>query len=119
MVPLTHISRPPRVFLRLWALVLLAPMAWSTASGILYSLVDETCISGSRAAPAWIAGCSLLLAALPGALAWSWRRSANLADASGERTRFMLDLAIGASFLFTLVMVVTALPIAFLDACRT
>jgi hypothetical protein len=118
MVPLTHISRPPRVFLRLWVLVLLAPTAWATAFGILFSLVDETCVSGSRVAQAWIAGSCLLLAALPGLLAWSWRRTANLTDTAGERTRFMLDIAIGGSVLFTLVMLVTSVPIAFLDPCR-
>jgi len=114
-----HLSRPPRVFLRLWVLVLLAPVAWSTAFGILYSLVDETCISGSRVAPAWVAISCLLLAALPGLVAWSWYRRANLATAAGERTRFMLVLAMGGSLLFTLLMVVTSIPIAFLDPCRT
>jgi hypothetical protein len=119
MVPLTHISRPPRVFLRLWVLVLLAPLAWSTAFGLLFSLVDETCVSGSRLAPGWVVASCLLLAALPGLLAGSWRRSVALHDAAGERTRFMLDLAIGGSVLFTLVMLVMAVPIAFLDPCRT
>ena len=119
MVPLTHVSRQPRVLLRLWTLVLLAPVSWSTAFALLYSLVDETCVSGSRVASGWVAGVCLVLAALPGLLAWPWRRSADLANASAQRTRFMLDLAIGGSLLFTLVMFVTAVPIAFLDPCRT
>jgi hypothetical protein len=119
MVPLTHISRQPRMLLRLWVLLLLAPLAWATAFGLLFSLVDETCISGSRLAPGWVAGVCLSLAALPGLLAWPARRSTNLATAAAERTRFMLEVAIGGSLLFTLVMVVTAVPIAFLDPCRT
>jgi len=119
MVPLTHVSKQPRVLMRLWVLVLLAPVAWSTAFGMLISLTNETCMSGSRVAPGWVAGISLVLAALPGLLAWPWRRSTNLEDAAAQRTRFMLDLAIGGSLLFTLVMIVTAVPIAFLDPCRT
>lgn len=119
MVPVTHIARQPGVLARLWVLVLLAPVAWSTAFGVLYSLVDETCVSRSRLASGWVAGVCLVLAALPGLLAWGWRRTANLVDASSERVRFMLDLAIGGSLLFTLVMVLTAVPIAFLDPCRT
>jgi hypothetical protein len=119
MVPLTHVSKPPRVNLRLWLLLLLAPVSWSTAFGVLFSLVDETCTTGSRVAPGWVAGTCLVLAALPGLMAWPWRRSANLATPSGERTRFMLEIAIGASLLFTLVMIVTTVPIAFLDPCRT
>ena len=119
MVPLNHLAHPPREHLRLWGLVLLAPLAWSTAFGVLFSLVDETCTNASRLAPGWVAAICLVLAAVPGIVAWRWRRRTHLATDAAERVRFMLDVAIGGSVLFTLVMMVTAAPIAFLDPCRT
>jgi hypothetical protein len=118
MVPLTHISHP-REFLRLWVLFLLAPCSWAAALGTLYSLVGETCMSGSRTAAWAVAIGSIVLAALPGLVAWPRRRSANLVTAASERTRFMLDVAIGGSVLFTLVTLLSAAPIAlFIDPCR-
>jgi len=120
MVPLTHISHPPREYLRLWTLFLLAPSSWAAALGMLFSLVDETCVSGSRTAQWGVAVASIVLAALPGLVAWPWRRTANLATAASERTRLMLDVAIGGSVLFTLVTLLSAAPIAmYVDPCRT
>ncbi|HUQ12613.1 MAG TPA: hypothetical protein VM146_20065 [Steroidobacteraceae bacterium] len=119
MVPLTHEAHQPRELLRLWTLFLLAPCTWATSLGMLFSLVDETCVSGSRTASWVVAIGSVVLAALPGLLAWPWRRSANLATPAHERTRLMLDVAIGGSVLFTIVTLLAAVPIAFLDPCRT
>ena len=118
MVPLTHIGKP-RALLRLWVLVLLAPVAWVTALSVLFSLTNEACISGSRSHMWWVALGCIALAALPALLAWPSRRIHDSGAAESERARFMLELATGASALFALVTLLTAVPIALLDSCRT
>jgi hypothetical protein len=111
MVSLTHA--------RLWLVVLLAPLSWAAALAALFSLTNETCVSGSRDAALAVACAGILFAALPAAPAWLWRRRVAGDSRSGERTRFLLELATGGSVLFTLVTLLTAIPVAFLDPCRT
>jgi hypothetical protein len=111
MVSLTHA--------RLWLVVLLAPVSWSAALGVLFSLTNETCISGSRDPALAVACAAVLLAALPAAPAWLWRRQVANDSPPAERTRFLLELATGGSVLFTLVTILTAIPVVFLDPCRT
>jgi hypothetical protein len=108
-----------RVLTLLWVAALLAPASWAAALGILFSLTDETCVSGSRAMMSVVASMCVVLAAAPAVIAWPWRQSVSPATAAGERTRFMLGIAVGGSLLFALVTLLTAVPIVFLDPCRT
>jgi hypothetical protein len=65
-----------------------------------------------------VASC-IALAAVPGLIAWPWRRRFPSGTDGGERARFMLDVGVGCSLLFTLVTVLSAVPVAWLDPCRT
>jgi hypothetical protein len=109
----------PRALLESWLTVLLAPVSWAAALGILYSLVDETCASHARGEMVAVAVTCLALAIAPAPIAWRWRRKLDDATSSAQRARFMLELATGASVLFALVTLISAIPIALLDPCRT
>lgn len=109
----------PRALFESWLAVLLAPVAWASALGILYSLLDETCARGGRGEMVAVAIGCLVLAFMPAPVAWTWRRRIDGATSAGGRARFMLEVAGGASLLFTLVTLITAIPIALLDPCRT
>jgi len=109
----------PRALLEAWISLLLAPVAWAVSLGVLYSLTDETCAHDGRGTLLAIAGACIALAAAPAPLAWHWRRRLSGTTASEERARFMLQISSGCSLLFTLVTIFNAVPIAFLDPCRT
>jgi hypothetical protein len=109
----------PRLLTLLWVAVLLPPTAWSTMLGIQFSLVDERCVSGMRGPMPVVAMLAIALALLPGVLAWPRWRAIEVASAAAERTRFMLGLALGSSAIFTLVTMLSAVPVWFLDPCRT
>ena len=112
------LKRPPLLTL-LWVAVLLPPAAWAGMLGIQFSLVDERCVSGMRGPMPIVAILAIVLALLPGVLAWPRWRRIEVTSAAAERTRFMLGLALGASAIFTLVTMLSAVPVWFLDPCRT
>jgi hypothetical protein len=116
---MTDSSSRPRALVEAWTAVLLAPLAWSAALGILYSLTDETCARGQRGTMWAVALGCVALSLLPAPIAWTWRRRVASDGEVAERVRFMFDVALGTSALFTLVLVVTAVPIAMLESCRT
>ena len=109
----------PRALLEAWLTVLLAPVSWAAALGILYSLIDETCANHGRGEMVGVSVACLALAIVPAPIAWRWRRHIDGTTSSGQRARFMLELAAGASLLFALVTLISAVPIALLDPCRT
>lgn len=109
----------PRTLTALWFAALGGPLAWALAFGWMLALVDEACVAHSRAALWPGAGAGILLAALPGLLAWRALRRVDGTTGEGERTRFMLGLAIGGSAIFLLVMLLTSAPLFLLAACRT
>jgi hypothetical protein len=109
----------PRTLVWLWITWLLAPLAWALSLGLSFSLIDETCITRSRVAMALVAAISIVLAAAPAAIAWPWRGRIAAATPAGERMRFMLAVAAGGSVLFALVNLLAAVPVIFLDPCRT
>jgi hypothetical protein len=119
MVSLIQDPRRPRALLGLWLLFLGAPMAWAAALGVLFSLTDETCVSGHRDAQWLSAALGLALAVLPGLVAWPLWRKLLPSTRAAERARFMLGVALGGSVLFTLVMLVSMVPVGLLDPCRT
>jgi succinate dehydrogenase hydrophobic anchor subunit len=116
---MTRVPNDPRTLTRTWSVVLLAPAAWAASLGILYSLTDEVCAHGGRAAMATVSMLCLALAAAPAPIAWWRRRKIAGNTAAGERLRFLLEVALGGSVIFTLVTLVSALPVFWMGACRT
>jgi hypothetical protein len=120
MVFLTSIeSARPSALLRAWVLLLLAPCTWAAALGILFSLTDETCVSGSRSAMWLVAVSCVVLTAVPAVVAWRLKRAIHSSSDAAERARFMMGVAVGGSLLFALVTLISAVPIGLLDPCRT
>jgi hypothetical protein len=109
----------PRLLVRHWIALLLAPVSWAAALGILFSLNDEACKRGSHAAMLGIAGICVLMAAAPAPWAWWQRRAFDESTSAGARARFMLGVATGASIIFALVLSMMTIPVLFLSACRT
>jgi hypothetical protein len=103
---------------RQWLVLLLPPVAWCTALGALFSVTDESCARGSHAALWIIVAVCVLLASAGVPVAWRERRQAG-EEGDVDRTRFMMELALGLSALFTLIVVMNAIPILLLSPCRT
>jgi hypothetical protein len=112
------LSRPP-VLTLLWLALLLPATAWAAMLGIQFSLTDERCVSGVQWPMQIIAIIAVVVALVPGVLAWPRWRAIEAGSASADRTRFMLGLAVGSSAIFTLVTLLSAVPVWFLDPCRT
>jgi hypothetical protein len=108
----------PRSLRRQWTALLLAPVAWVAALGILFPLTHDACVRGSRTALWIITGACVVAALAGGALAWRERRIA-AGHAIADRARFLMQVALGASALFLIVLLVMAVPVSMLGACRT
>ena len=116
---MTRACSQPRTFMLSWLTLLVAPIAWATALGVLWSLTDESCVHQTRTA-LWVsAGVSVLIAGVPAPLAWLRRRRLNAGSAAGERFRFMLEAAAGVSLIFALTLLLSAASILLLNPCRT
>jgi hypothetical protein len=115
MTPFTQ----PRALVEAWISVLLAPIAWATALGGLYSLTDETCSHPGRIPMGALAAACLVLTLIPAPIAWLRGRRTPADTSAGERARFLFHTAMGLSALFALVTLMTAVPIFWLDPCRT
>jgi hypothetical protein len=109
----------PRGLTMLWGVVLLAPFAWAASLGLMFALTERACVSGSRVSLLVTAVLAVALAAAPGVVVWGLRGRTSVGDDAHERARFQLGLAAGGSAIFTLVTVVSAVPIFLLHACRT
>ena len=109
----------PAVLARLWIAILLPPTAWAAMLGMQFSLTNERCVSDLRWPMHLIAIVAVIVAILPGVLAWPRWRAVEPASAAEERTQFMLGLAVGSSAIFSLVTLLSAVPVWLLDPCRT
>ena len=109
----------PRALALSWFMLLLAPVSWAAALGILWSLTDETCARGHRGPMLGVAVLCVLLAFAPAPVGWIRRRSVDAASAAGQRLRFMLTVAAGGSAIFALTMLLTTASILLLSPCRT
>ena len=117
---MTREELSPATLALLWVAVLLAPSAWAAMLGVQFSLTDEGCVSGVRAPMHAVAIAAVVLAILPAVLAWPRWRAIEATSAQPERTtRFMLGLAVGSSLIFGLVTLLSAVPVWFLESCRT
>jgi hypothetical protein len=118
---MVSVSHPvsARTLVGAWALLLLPPLSWAAALGVQFSLTDETCVTGSRSG-LWVAALtSLLVSAIPGFIAVRWRSSVSAGEAAGDWLRFLLAAAAMGAAIFTLVNLLSAVPIVWLDSCRT
>jgi hypothetical protein len=109
----------PHIFGLSWLTLLLAPIAWAAALGILWSLTDEACSKGSRDAMWLTAGVCVLVACAAAPFAWLRRRRLDGSQAAGERYRFMLEAAAGVSLIFALTLLLSMASILLLSPCRT
>jgi hypothetical protein len=109
----------PAVLASQWAAILVPPAAWAAMLGAQYSLTHARCVSGLQWPMHTVAIVAVLVAILPGVMAWPRWRATEATSSAGERTRFMWGLATGASAIFTLVTLLSAVPVWFLDPCRT
>jgi hypothetical protein len=109
----------PGALARLWTAILLPPTAWAAMLGLQFSMTDERCVSNLQLPMHVIAFIAVIAAVLPGVLAWPKWRAIEAGSAAAERTQFMLGLAVGSSAIFSLVTLLSAAPVWFLDPCRT
>jgi hypothetical protein len=116
---MTRAYSQPRTFMLSWLTLLLAPIAWAVALGILWSLTNESCVHQTRTAMWVSAGVSVLVALAPAPLAWLRRRRLDAGSAAGERFRFMLEAAAGVSLIFALTLLLSTVSILLLSPCRT
>jgi hypothetical protein len=113
MLPKTE----PRVLFLLWIALLGAPTAWSLSLGTMFWLTHPVC-QGMTHAAILIAGviCALLAAGC-GVLAHYMLRGACETAAMPDSGPFLLRMAMGASAIFTLVIVLSLVPLAMLTPC--
>jgi hypothetical protein len=113
-MPLTS---KPRVLLLVWSAILGAPLAWSLSLGTMFWLTHPVC-QGMTHSAILIAGiiCALL-AAGAGILACLMLRHAGNSEAMPDSGPFLLRMAVGASAIFTLVIVLSLVPLGLLTPC--
>ena len=108
----------PRQLMREWTALLLAPVAWAAGLGILFALTEDACTRGTRIT-LWVVVTILLVLPLVGVLL-AWRESsAPGEDSKAERSRFMMQMALGLCGIFGAVLILMCVPILLLEACRT
>lgn len=108
----------PRRLGRQWTALLLAPVAWVTALGILFPLTHDACTRNTRTAQ-WVVLAVCILLAVLGALLARREIGGMQGNAGWDRARFLMQAALGLSATFVLVLLVMAAPILMLGACRT
>lgn len=109
--------------LQLWIGVLGSAVVWAIQLQTSYAMVPWACSSGHRwMLPAVSVG-FLLVAAVPGVIAWSlWRKTAGPRRLEREsrfegRRRFMAMLGIMDSAVFFLLILAQGLPVFFIHPC--
>jgi hypothetical protein len=108
--------------LALWIAVLGSAVVWAVQMQTSYSLVTWTC-SIQRNWPLHVASLFfLILAALPGFIAWrEWRANAGSErereSAGAGRRRFMAMLGLMLTAIFVILIVAQAIPSFFFDPC--
>jgi hypothetical protein len=101
---------------RLWLFVLAPPFAWAAALGVLFTLTDGAC-HGARG---WLVAAGvlfILLSAAPGFIAWRQHGRTATHHGDADYVRFLLELGVGSAIVFTLVNLLSTIPIFLLSAC--
>jgi len=106
----------------LWIVVLLSPVAWTAALGALLPMTDWVCERGSRSGMLIVGGICALLSLAPVPIGWkrlAQHRRAQERRLATERSQFMLELGIGMSAIFALVILLYLVPVFLLRSCPT
>jgi hypothetical protein len=104
----------PRSLTLLWTTVLAGPIAWSLSLAIMFWTTRSVCHGGSRNSLLTVGIICALLSIAGGILA---ARGFKQPLARFEFSHFMLGLAVGASAVFALVIVLSLVPIFLLSPC--
>jgi hypothetical protein len=110
------VSRP-RLILLVWLAFLGAPLAWSLSLGAMFWLTHPVCQGMTRMSMLVAGSICALIAVCAGVLAsyTLHRLNARLPQPDGET--FLLRLALGGSAIFTLVILLSMVPVAMLTPC--
>ena len=120
-------EQPPVASARLWAGVVVAPIAWTVAELIGYVLTSRLCNRGATTAAGvteGVFGAVLAVIAAAGLVTavGSWRRVRDASRQGGStafgRAHFMALIGIVASALLTLNIVLFALAPVLVDPCN-
>lgn len=123
---MTHAGEQQRApsDLVLWFGVSAPPIAWFAHLNLVYFLVPVTCGMGGRTAMYVVSLVTAAICAVAGVVAWAgWRglrqeeRRLLFENMEGTRTSFMLFGAVLSSALFLFAIVLTTLPILFVNPC--
>ena len=110
----------PRQNFALWIAVLGSAVVWFIQLNASYSLVMWACASGKQWTLHAASVLFLVLAAVPGWIAWQqWvaAGSGERESAGDGRRRFMAMLGLLLTALFVLLILAQAIPSFFFDAC--
>jgi hypothetical protein len=113
----------PRENLGLWTGVLGSAIVWAIQLQTSYALVPWACSSGHRWMLPVVSLAFLVLASIPGIIAWKLWREASAARATERETagagrrRFMAMLGMMNSSVFFLLILAQGLPVFFIHPC--
>jgi hypothetical protein len=107
----------PRVLLLLWIALLGAPIAWGLSLNSMFWLTHPVCQGMSHRAILIAGVICALLSAGAGVLARLMLRRAGDTQAMPGSGPFLLRMAEGASAIFTLVIVLSLVPLGLLTPC--
>jgi hypothetical protein len=117
------VTSPPerRALSFLWFAMAAPPAAWLAAFCVFVVLVNHGCTREPVGSLLTVGGIGAVIAV--GAAVAAYLRMSRMteegAGLSGERTRFMLQMAAGLGLMFLLLIGVTTLPAFWLSACPT
>jgi hypothetical protein len=104
-----------RSMLLLWTGVLLAPIAWSVSLVTLFWFTNPVC-QGARHGLLWATGGVCAVVALV-AFFGAWVGLRRVDEDGAGLALFMVRMALGVSAIFTLVILLSTVPIGLLTPC--
>ena len=111
------IQDSPQRRVRQWPALLLAPMAWAMALGILFALTGDACGPGSRLSLGIVVTICVVLAVASSSVAWQIRRE--LGDSGPlDRARLKRGLSLGISAILSVALILMAAPVLVTGTCR-
>jgi small basic protein len=98
----------------LWFTILAGPIAWALSLSVMFWLTRDACVEGALGPILTVGVICALITVVAGI-----RAAVALVQPLGQMqlTRFMLGLAVAASAMFVLVIVLSIVPISMLTPC--
>jgi hypothetical protein len=103
-----------RRYVLVWTVVLLGPLAWGASLTAMFWATHPVCQGASHGLIYGIGGACAVLTLSAGLLGW---RSLAVERAEHESEHFLLQVGVGASALFALVIALSLVPISMLTPC--